>query len=32
VLDGIFDGVPDKDRYKNTLSNACMLYNLPIAY
>jgi predicted TIM-barrel fold metal-dependent hydrolase len=29
VLDRIFEGVPDEDRYKITVANACRVYDLP---
>ena len=29
ILDEIFQGVSDEDRYKITAGNACRLYNLP---
>ena len=32
VLDDIFEGVPDEDRYAMTVSNCCKLYHLPIEY
>jgi predicted TIM-barrel fold metal-dependent hydrolase len=32
VLDDIFDGVPDEERYAITVANACKLYNLPVAF
>jgi predicted TIM-barrel fold metal-dependent hydrolase len=32
VLDDIFDGVPDEDRYAITVSNCCKLFGLPIEY
>jgi predicted TIM-barrel fold metal-dependent hydrolase len=32
VLDRIFDGVPDDDRYKITAANVCNLYNLPFEH
>lgn len=32
VLDEIFDGVSDEDRYRITVANVCELYNLPFEY
>jgi predicted TIM-barrel fold metal-dependent hydrolase len=32
VLDEIFEGVPDEDRYRITVANCCELYNLPFEY
>jgi uncharacterized protein len=32
VLDEIFEGVPDEDRYRITVANCCELYNLPFDY
>jgi hypothetical protein len=32
VLDDIFDGVPDEERYAITVSNCCKLYGLPIEF
>jgi predicted TIM-barrel fold metal-dependent hydrolase len=32
VLDDIFDGLPDEDRYRITVANCCELYHLPIEY
>ena len=32
VLDEIFAGVPDEDRYRITVANCCDLYNLPFDY
>lgn len=32
VLDEIFAGVPDEDRYRITVANVCELYNLPFDY
>ena len=32
ILDDIFDGVPDDDRYRITVANVCELYGLPFEY
>ena len=32
VLDEIFEGVPDEDRYRITVANCCELYGLPFEY
>jgi predicted TIM-barrel fold metal-dependent hydrolase len=32
VLDEIFDGVSDEDRYRITVANCCELYSLPFEY
>jgi predicted TIM-barrel fold metal-dependent hydrolase len=32
VLDDIFDGVPDEERYRITVANCCELYGLPFEY
>jgi hypothetical protein len=32
VLNRIFEGVPDEERYKITVANVCKLYNLPFDY
>ena len=32
TIDRMFEGVPDEDRYKITVSNACNLYHLPFDY
>jgi predicted TIM-barrel fold metal-dependent hydrolase len=32
VLDEIFDGVPDEDRYRITVANCCELYGLPFEH
>jgi predicted TIM-barrel fold metal-dependent hydrolase len=32
VLDDIFEGVSDEDRYRITVANCCELYNLPFEY
>lgn len=32
TIDKMFEGVPDEDRYKITVSNACSLYGLPFEY
>lgn len=32
VLDEIFDGLPDEERYRITVANCCELYRLPIEY
>jgi predicted TIM-barrel fold metal-dependent hydrolase len=32
VLDEIFEGVPDEDRWRITVANACELYDLPFEY
>jgi predicted TIM-barrel fold metal-dependent hydrolase len=32
VLDDIFEGVPDDDRYRITVANCCELYDLPFEY
>ena len=32
ILDEIFEGVPEDDRYRITAKNACELYDLPFDY
>jgi predicted TIM-barrel fold metal-dependent hydrolase len=32
VLDDIFEGVPDEERYRITVANCCELYDLPFEY
>jgi hypothetical protein len=32
VLDEIFEGVSEEDRYRITVANCCELYSLPFEY